>query len=101
MPDRVMNLPLLTTLKGLPPWLLLLACAFTSDAAALDIPSATNKPNVVLSLADELGWTDLGCYGSDLHGTPSLDRLAREGMRCTQNYSACTVCSPTRAALMA
>ncbi len=56
--------------------------------------------NVVLILADDLGWTDLACYGSDLHETPHLDRLAREGMKFTQNYSACTVCSPTRAALM-
>jgi arylsulfatase A-like enzyme len=58
------------------------------------------RPNVVFLLADDLGWTDLGCYGSDFYETPHLDRLAREGMRFTQNYSACTVCSPTRAALM-
>lgn len=56
--------------------------------------------NVVFILADDLGWTDLGCYGSRLYETPNIDRLAREGMRFTQNYSACTVCSPTRAALM-
>ncbi|MDQ3624155.1 MAG: sulfatase-like hydrolase/transferase, partial [Verrucomicrobiota bacterium] len=62
--------------------------------------AAPPKPNVVLILADDLGWTDLACYGSDFHETPHLDRLAREGMRFTQNYSACTVCSPTRAALM-
>jgi arylsulfatase A-like enzyme len=55
---------------------------------------------VVLILADDLGWTDLACYGSDLHETPYLDRLAGEGIRFTQAYSACTVCSPTRAALM-
>lgn len=58
------------------------------------------KWNVVLILADDLGWTDLGCYGSDLHETPNLDLLAKKGMRFTRNYSACTVCSPTRAALM-
>jgi arylsulfatase A len=58
------------------------------------------SPNVVLILADDLGWTDLACYGSDLHETPNLDRLAQEGLRFVQNYSACTVCSPTRAALM-
>jgi arylsulfatase A-like enzyme len=58
------------------------------------------KPNVILILADDLGWTDLAGYGSDLHETPALDQLAREGMKFTQNYSACTVCSPTRAALM-
>lgn len=63
-------------------------------------PAQARKPNVVLILADDLGWTDLACFGSDLYETPNLDRLANEGMRFTQNYSACTVCSPTRAALM-
>jgi arylsulfatase A-like enzyme len=61
---------------------------------------AAPRMNVVLILADDLGWTDLACFGSDLYETPHLDRLAREGMRFTQAYSACTVCSPTRAALM-
>src|SRR5262245_4761076 len=63
-------------------------------------PAAGTKPNVVLILADDLGWTDLASFGSDLHETPALDRLARDGMTFTQNYSACTVCSPTRAALL-
>jgi arylsulfatase A len=58
------------------------------------------KPNVVLVLADDLGWTDLGCFGSDLYQTPNIDKLARDGVLFNQNYSACTVCSPTRAALM-
>ena len=62
--------------------------------------SLAAPPNVVLILADDLGWSDLACYGSDLYETPHLDELAREGMRFTQNYSACTVCSPTRSALM-
>jgi len=75
--------------------LLLLAC-FTSVILA----AAPAKPNVILILADDLGWTDLACYGSDFYETPHLDRLARDGMKFTQNYSACTVCSPTRAALM-
>jgi arylsulfatase A-like enzyme len=61
---------------------------------------AADRPNVVLILADDLGWTDLGCYGSDFYESPHIDRLAREGLRFTQNYSACTVCSPTRAALL-
>ncbi|MCB1088377.1 MAG: sulfatase-like hydrolase/transferase, partial [Verrucomicrobiae bacterium] len=69
-------------------------------AVALSAPAADPKPNVVLILADDLGWTDLGCQGSDLYRTPHIDRLAREGMRFTQAYSACTVCSPTRASLM-
>jgi arylsulfatase A len=58
------------------------------------------KPNIVLILADDLGWTDLACFGSKLYETPNIDQLARDGMKFTQNYSACTVCSPTRAALL-
>jgi arylsulfatase A-like enzyme len=56
--------------------------------------------NFVLILVDDLGWTDLGCFGSDFYETPAIDRLAAEGMRFTNAYSACTVCSPTRAAVM-
>lgn len=57
-------------------------------------------PNVIVILVDDLGWADLGCYGSRFHQTPNLDRMAREGLRFTDAYSACTVCSPTRAALL-
>ena len=66
--------------------------------AATAAPSP--KLNVVLILADDLGWTDLHCYGSDFYESPHLDRLAREGMKFTQAYSACTVCSPSRAAIL-
>src|SRR5688572_8615020 len=69
-------------------------------AGGLNAATPASKPNVILILADDLGWTDLGCFGSDLHETPALDQIARDGMKFTQNYSACTVCSPTRAALM-
>jgi uncharacterized sulfatase len=55
-------------------------------------------PNIVLILADDLGWADLGCYGNRFNETPHLDRLAREGMRFTQFYAG-PVCSPTRANL--
>ena len=58
------------------------------------------KPNIILFFIDDLGWTDLGCYGSDLYETPHIDRLASEGAKFTNAYSACTVCSPSRAALM-
>lgn len=57
-------------------------------------------PNVIVFLVDDLGATDLGCDGSSFHQTPHLDQLAREGMRFTTAYSACTVCSPTRASLL-
>jgi arylsulfatase A len=68
--------------------------------AAFAQAAAPQKPNVILILADDLGWTDVANFGSDLHETPALDQLARDGMKFTQNYSACTVCSPTRAALL-
>jgi arylsulfatase A len=53
------------------------------------------KPNIIVILADDLGWADLGCYGNTFNETPHLDRLAREGMRFTQFYAG-PVCSPTR-----
>src|SRR5262245_21945768 len=56
--------------------------------------------NVVLILADDLGWRDLGCSGSTFYETPAIDRLASQGMRFTTAYSACNVCSPTRASIM-
>ncbi len=62
--------------------------------------AAEPKPNIVLVLIDDLGQTDLGCYGSKFYETPNVDRLARDGMRFTNAYSACTVCSPTRASLL-
>ncbi|MDF1574055.1 MAG: sulfatase [Bacteroidales bacterium] len=58
------------------------------------------KPNVVFILVDDLGWADLGCYGSTFHETPNIDRLAAESMRFTSAYAACPVCSPTRASIM-
>jgi arylsulfatase A len=73
---------------------------FLSTALLSHAGEKTKRPNVIVILADDLGWTDLACYGSDLHQTPHLDRLAKNGMRFNQNYSACTVCSPTRAALL-
>lgn len=56
--------------------------------------------NVLLILVDDWGATDLGCGGSKFYQTPNMDRLAASGMRFTQAYSACTVCSPSRAAIM-
>jgi arylsulfatase A-like enzyme len=67
----------------------------TVEAAPVDPPL-----NFVLILVDDLGWTDLGCMGSGFYETPNIDRLADEGVRFTDAYSACTVCSPTRAAVL-
>lgn len=60
----------------------------------------TPETNVVLILIDDLGWNDVGCYGSDYYRTPNIDRLASEGMRFTDGYAACNVCSPSRAAIL-
>jgi len=61
---------------------------------------AAKQPNIVLFLADDLGWTGLGTFGSDFYETPNLDTLADKGMKFTNAYAACTVCSPTRASVM-
>lgn len=62
--------------------------------------AAERLPNVIVFLVDDLGWGDMGCYGSKLHETPNVDLLAKEGVRFTNGYAACTVCSPSRAAIM-
>ncbi|MFM7928788.1 MAG: sulfatase-like hydrolase/transferase, partial [Pirellula sp.] len=62
--------------------------------------SASEPPNIVLFLIDDLGWKDLGCQGSRYYQTPNIDELARQGARFTNAYSACAVCSPTRAAVL-
>ncbi|MFW6188977.1 MAG: sulfatase [Planctomycetota bacterium] len=59
-----------------------------------------SKPNVIFILIDDMGWKDLGCYGSTFYETPNLDRLARQGMRFTDAYASCPVCSPTRASIL-
>ncbi len=62
--------------------------------------AAEDRPNVIIILADDLAWADVGCYGAKFHETPSLDRLAAEGMRFTNGYAAHMSCSPSRAALL-
>ena len=57
-------------------------------------------PNIVFFLVDDLGWSDVGCYGSTFHETPNIDRLAKEGMRFDNAYSTCHVCSPSRASIL-
>jgi arylsulfatase A-like enzyme len=61
---------------------------------------AAPQPNIVVIMADDLGWRDLHCYGNEHIDTPFLDQLAAEGMRFTDAYAAAPVCSPTRAAMM-
>ena len=76
------------------------ACGVPSRGHAASGDSAPIKPNVIVVLVDDMGWRDLSCQGSPFFETPHIDRLAASGMRFTHGYSACTVCSPTRAALM-
>src|SRR3954471_20081319 len=74
-------------------WALLLAVANGEDVTR-------KSPNIVVFLVDDLGATDLGCFGSTFYETPNVDRLSATGMRFTAAYSACPVCSPTRASMM-
>ncbi|NQU54288.1 MAG: sulfatase [Bacteroidetes bacterium] len=71
---------------------------------ALLILGCSNKsetpPNFVFVLADDLGFSQIGCNGSNYYKTPNIDKLATEGMRFTNAYAACPVCSPTRASIM-
>jgi arylsulfatase A-like enzyme len=69
-------------------------------ASALPALAAERRPNVVLILIDDLGQRDLGCYGSTYYHTPNIDRLAKQGLRFTDAYAACPVCSPTRASIL-
>jgi arylsulfatase A-like enzyme len=77
-----------------------LLCAIFLNFAALSLPGADERarPNIVIILADDLGFSDLGCYGSEIH-TPQLDELAAKGLRFTQFYNT-TRCWPTRSALL-
>ena len=76
--------------------LLLHACASPQKTTN----ELTTPPNVVLFLVDDLGWTDLSGYGSELYRTPHTDALANDGVKFTNAYAACTVCSPTRASIL-
>ena len=74
-------------------------CALVFVTLVLSVCGAANRPNIVIILVDDLGWMDLSCQGSRYYETPNLDSLAAQGMRFTNAYAACAVCSPTRAAV--
>lgn len=73
----------------------LLLALFASTPVIADEPT-----NFVFFLVDDLGWADVGCFGSSFHETPHIDALAASGMKFTNGYAACPVCSPTRASIM-
>jgi len=83
-------------------WLMAVLTAFlTSAASSAESPAVdTARPNFIVFLCDNLGYGDIGCFGSQVHRTPNVDRLAAEGMRLTSFYVASGVCTPSRAALM-
>ena len=74
--------------------------ALAADPLLAQSPQTPPRPNIVLIMADDLGWKDLHCYGNEKLDTPNLDRLAQQGRLFTDAYSAAAVCTPTRAALM-
>ncbi len=79
--------------------LLLLICI--AGALRAEVWAAQDRPpNILLILADDMGWTDAGYLGSDLYRTPHLDALAKQSVKFTDSYAACHVCSPTRASIM-
>lgn len=82
------------------PVLLVLAAILTQAARlpADDRAASPRRPNLVVILADDLGFSDVGCYGGEIH-TPNIDRLSAGGLRFSQFYN-CALCGPSRAALM-
>ena len=82
-------------------WFARSAVAIPSDSIAAFNSTQSAKPNIVLILADDLGYGVVGCYNPESRiPTPNLDQLARDGMRFTDAHSPCTVCTPTRYSLM-
>jgi arylsulfatase A-like enzyme len=80
-------------------FLLFFTFAITADADSQRVAAADSKPNIIFILTDDLGFNQLGCYGSTPIKTPNLDRLASRGIRFTQAYAGNTVCSPSRVSL--
>ncbi len=75
------------------------ATALLTRGTVLGAEDSKEQLNILFILADDLGWSQLGCYGSRYYETPNIDRLGREGMRFTDAYAAAPVCSPTRASI--
>ena len=79
----------------------LLGLSFTTQAqGTLRKNNLTNKPNIIFILVDDMGWKDLGVYGSTFYESPNLDKLAAQGMQFTDAYASSPVCSPSRSSIM-
>ena len=85
-------------LRRIASWVLVLLAGVMLNGAGCQ--PAERPPNFVFILVDDLGWTDLGCYGSSFYETPHIDALASQGVRFTSAYAACPVCSPTRVSIL-
>jgi len=77
-------------------WFLAVSLSFAAVVSA----SAAERPNIILVLTDDMGFGDIGCYGGKFAPTPNLDRMAKEGIRFTQYYSASPICSPSRTGIL-
>ena len=86
-----------TTLAG---GLALVAAALLMPSAMLHAAETPAEPNFIVIFVDDMGYGDIGCFGSQVNRTPRLDRMAAEGMRLTDFYVTCSVCTPSRASLM-
>lgn len=76
--------------------LLIVLCLLETSVSS----AIAEKPNFLIFLVDDMGWVDPECYGNPFHETPNINRLAQQGMKFTDAYAACPVCSPTRASIM-
>ena len=91
MPQKINRRAMLQSMLSFATCAALPSMAFSED---------NRKPNIVIILIDDMGWADVGCNGSQYYETPNIDRLAAQGIRFTDGYAACPVCSPTRASIM-
>lgn len=81
-------------------WRLLSCLVLLVVASSRCLGDTTGPPNILLIFADDLGWSDLHCYGHPWHKTPNIDRLAAGGMRMTNGYASAPICSASRASLL-
>ena len=83
------------SMNGVLQLLVALVLAPLAALCAADAPKAPAKPNIVFIMADDLGYTDVACFGSKYYETPNIDRLAAQGLKLT-SYHQCQNCTPTR-----
>ena len=82
------------------PFIITIAAAIGSLLAISHPASAADKPNIIVIMADDMGYGDLSCYGATEFETPNIDRLAKEGQRFTSGYCSASTCTPTRYSLL-